>query len=74
MRANSSSPLALLYKVWVCGSLLAGIGGLSTVQGVDVACYFSVLSGRDLSGGLLMCAVELDWVFCVHAWSCSFDN
>jgi len=37
-RANGSSPLAMWSKAWVCGPLLAGIVGLSTVEGMDVAC------------------------------------
>jgi len=44
---------------WVCGPLLAGIVGLNAMEDMDVACYRSVLSGKDLSDGLTMRTVEL---------------
>jgi len=66
-RTHGSSQLAAWSKVWVYGPFLAGIVGLSTVEGMDVACYCSVLSGRDLSDGRIMCAVEQFRVWCGQA-------
>ena len=50
-RAYISPPLSMLSLARVRVPLLAGIAGLNTVEGMDVACDYSVLSEISVMGG-----------------------
>jgi len=57
----SDISVVALSQVWVCGRLLAGIGGLNPAGGMGV-CLLWVLSGRGLCNGLITRPELLYWV------------
>jgi hypothetical protein len=67
-------PVASRSKAWVCGRSLDGIAGSNPAEGMIVSCECCVLSGRDLSVGLITRPEESYRVWCVWVWSRNLNN
>jgi hypothetical protein len=72
-------PVAARSKARICGHLFVGIAVSNTAEGMSVCLFVvsvvcCVLSGKGLCGGPILYPEGSYCIWCVWAWSWSFDN